>query len=787
MSGKTRTTFLSLAVIMVMVFSAISPKNAYADDDKPPAPTAADVTQEATNDGGTDTQPTDAATGEAPPTVEAASTEVPVDPAATAETPIAVDATPSAPVQDPPATEAAPVVEETPATDPALDPQSTEEAAPSPDASILSRVPENTEVAVLDANGESQPLATQAAADAIATSDPIWCPAAQAPTPGQNGCTQSFTSFDALLTFISGNTTYQGAGTIYVEQGAYQGSDPNNVIDFNNYNLSNIRDSDLTVQGGWNTTSNAVDSTTPSTFTGYSILIGSSGNPWGGSINIANITVSESPTNGIELYSNQNVNVDASRFERNRQTGAIIRAGENVNVRNSVFGNGDTFTFRVQMEGLDIESGQTTSLFSVVANDNYTFGTTIKAGDSVFIGGTTANNSTFSGNSDILGTDANPIFAGYGLQVTAVNDIALANVTASENYLWGAKLDTAGNISITDSVFNNNSTNQPIFIDDTGLFIMNGNEVALNNVTASGNRLYGAQINANGAVSITGSNFNDNRGQTTIGGVTTDYGHGLQVTTLSDISIGNTNANNNTLFGGQLKAGGQVIVSNSSFSNTSTDPATSTAILGKGLEITSTGNTSLANVVLDNNQTEGADIQAGGDVFLDSVTATNNGNNGVLVNGVCVHLNGGTYSGNGQYGLNLGTSALDLITAPVFSGNGAGDIFQSTPVSCAPVLVSQPPVVSEPPVVSGFPVLNTGTDLANNNTGSANLFSGSLASAGSGASSKNISLISFLTNSESTIVSFGTFIGVYTYVDTPDGLQIFALYPVTQQVAMTVP
>ena len=784
MSGKTRTTFLSLAVIMVMVFSAINPKHAYADDDTPPPPTATEVT--------------DGASGESD---QQQATSVP-DAGGTSETPVAVDATPIPPEQDPSATEATPDAGEVTSSDVAQDPSATgetpvaveaaqdasvqdpqpteEQAAPASDASILSAIPENTEVTVLDANGVSQPLATQAAADAIATSDPIWCPGTQAPTPGQNGCTQSFTSFDGLLTFLAGNSAYQGAGTIYVEQGAYQGNDPGNVIDFNNYNLTNISNADLTVQGGWNTTTNTVDSNTQSTFSGYTILIGSSANPWGGSITIGNLTVSDSPTNGIELYSNQTVNVGNSRFDRNRLTGAVIRAGVDVNVSNSVFGNGDTFTNRVQMAGLDIVSGQSTSLFSVVANDNYTFGTNIVAGDSVFIGGTTTANSSFSGNSDILGTDVNPIFAGYGLQATAVNNIVLSNVTGNKNYLWGAKLETSntGNISIANSVFNDNSTNQPIFIDDTGLFIMNANEVALSNVTANGNRLYGAQITAQGPVSITGSNFNNNRGVTIINGVTTDYGHGLQVNTLSDISISNTNANNNTLFGAQLDAGGQVIVSNSNFSNTSTDP-TSTAIVGKGLEITSTGNTSLANVVLDNNQTEGADIQAGGDVFLDVVAATNNGTDGVLVNGVCVHLNGGTYSGNGQYGLNLGSSALDLVSAPTFSGNAAGDIFQTTPVSCAPVLVNPPPSSPNTPVVSGAG--------AANNTGSGNLFTSSLASTGSGASSKNISLVTFLANPQTATFSFGTFIGVYTYRDTPDGLQIFVLTPITQQVAMNVP
>jgi hypothetical protein len=122
----------------------------------------------------------------------------------------------------------------------------------------LSQVPENTSVTILNADGQAEPLATQEAANAIATTtDPIWCPeqdagVAAASDPWTNGCTPSFSSFTLLLTFLAANTvTYQGAGTIYVEQGTYGGGE--SVIDFNAYNLSNISSSGLTVQGGWDT------------------------------------------------------------------------------------------------------------------------------------------------------------------------------------------------------------------------------------------------------------------------------------------------------------------------------------------------------------------------------------------------------------------------------------------------------------------------------------------------------------------------------------------------------
>jgi hypothetical protein len=801
MSGKVRTTFLSLAVIMVMVFSAINPKHAYADDDNPPAPTA-EVTQEAADGGGTDPQPAEAAqdpaaTEEVPATVEATSTEVAQDPAATEETAEAVDATPAAPAEDPAATETAPVVEETPAAELAQDVQPTEEEAPTSDASILSEVPENTEVAVVDANGEPQPLATQAAADAIATSDPIWCPGSQAPTPGANGCTQSFSSFSDLLTFLSGNSTIQGPGTIYVQQGAYQGDDPNNVIDFNAHDLSNIKNSDLAVIGGWDTTTNTVPTNpTPTVFDGYSIIIGSSANPWGGSLTISNIIVTQSATNGIELYSNGDVNVDNSRFDRNKHTGALIRAGKNVNVRNSVFGNGDTFTYRIQLDGLDIVSGESTSLFGVVAADNYEFGANIQSTGLVSIA-----SSVFSRQMDQATSDTGEMmFRGYGLNVVTPDSIALLNVTANNNFLWGAKLDAGGDIAIQNSTFNANSTNQPGFIDDTGLFITGGTNVALDNVTANDNRLYGAQIDVDGVVSINNSEFNNNVGVTTINGVTNYYGTGLQVTTLSDIFLNNTDATGDSLFGGQLNAGGEVAVTGGNFNNTSTK--VSSAVLGEGLQIVSVGNATLTEVMLDNNQTVGADIQSQGDAYLDTVTATDNGTDGVAVQAACVHLNSGQYSGNGQYGLNLGSSPLDTTSQPVFSGNVSGDIFPATPVSCTPAVSggnttptdgnNTPTGGAEIPVDSGSGGTQVPTDgvasaAGSSSTVSLNLFADSTAFQVAGSADsigKNISLATFLASSDTGI---GIFTGNYAFLDTDDGLQIILLIPAVYDMAMSLP
>ena len=266
------------------------------------------------------------------------------------------------------------------------------------------------------------------------------------------------------MTFLAANaTTYQGAGTIYVEQGTYGGGEP--VIDFNVYNLSNISSSDLTMQGGWDGTANPVDPATASTsnFT-VPIIIGSSTNPWVGSLTINNLVITGSDQTGLTLYSLNNINVSNveitqsvngggaelnagrdvtisnSKFLRNNTIGARIQAGGNVAVTNSDFSN--PFNQRRQITGLDITSSGSVSLFNVLANGNRRRGADINA-----LGRVTIGSSQFSETNGLNGG----VFYGYGLRVVTPDAIDLANVIANNNFLWGADLDAGGDVAIIDS------------------------------------------------------------------------------------------------------------------------------------------------------------------------------------------------------------------------------------------------------------------------------------------------------------------------------------------------
>ena len=746
MFNQVRAFLLSLTIIAVLVFSAVGTTVAYADGDNPPDSAPTQTSGEKSKSG--------------PGTIDTVETTQP-------ET----------------------VANEAPAEE-----RSTSPAAPAVETPILNSLPRNTNIKVLDPNGQEQPLASRAASQAIeGSTDPIWCPDGQSPTPGANGCTQSFTSFTQLLNFLAGNASFTGPGTIYVQQGNYQGGET--TIDFNSFNLSNISGSNLTITGGWNTSTGSTSGT--STFNNVSIIVGNSGNPWGGSLTLNNITITNPSGTGItvnsqnivtlsnitvtnstngagaEITAGTDVNINNSKFERNKTAGAIIRAKRDVSIANSSFSN--PANARRQIIGLDIITDGSVSLLNVLANGNRQAGATINAGGPVSI-----SNSIFSGTKSILGTE----FLGYGLTVVSQDVINLDTVTANDNFLWGASLTAAGDISIANSNFNANTTASTGFIDDTGLLVTSGGNVSIFNSHADDNRLIGATIKAAGDVSISGSTFSRNNGITIDGaGNPTFYGYGLQVVTDGSIFLEGVTASSNTLFGAHLEAGVDVVISNSDFSNQTS--GSTAALTGRGLEVIAGGNVLLQTVTLNNNQTFGANIQAGLDVLLNAVTASGNGTNGVNVetaNCGTLILAGGTYTNNGQYGLSvLGTQISQTVT-PTFGGNGVGDIFQDPGTCVFPVNPPTPPA-PQPPV---YKPNDYGAVSYNPGPNSLSLAQ-TLQFSGADLKSDLLTFNGFLAHYDPsrTGLRIGPFVGRYAYVYLASGMQI-VMYPLNtpQQLVM---
>lgn len=608
-----RVIFLSLTILAFLLFSAVGTTVVYADDGAGTPETETTPTPDeggpAETEAGDETPATDV---EQPPDEETQ----PVEETASEEEPPAIEG------EQPPAEETQPVEE--PAVEETLQ-------------TILEQVPDNTTVTVLNSEGEAQPLASQESADAIASAyDPIWCPAGQVPTPGENGCTQSFSSFDELLSFLQaneGDAAYQQAGTIYIQQGTYLGGETN--IDFNNYAFTQFNNYDLTLQGGWDTTYDPDVDGTPTFTTGTEfnvpITIGSSSNPWVGSLTINNISISGvSSQTGLTLYTQGNIELDTvsvtdsqtgayldaggyvaiedSNFSENKEGGADINAGGHVNILNSNFDHNGSK--RTDGYGVRIHSGNEVNLSNMSASFNEIFGADVTAEGDVYI-----DASLFNGNKSYQYGIIND---GYGLRVVSQGDITVdqgavpgEGIEANDNFFFGAYLEGV-NIYVAQSAFNANGSGNVENPIGRGLEVVSTGTVTLISLQANNNQLFGVNVGAVGAVTVTDSIFNSNQGYAYMDGWIYN-GYGLQVITDDNIALDGVTANDNYLFGARLE-GANVQVTNSFFNENDSD--WSEHVIGFGLEVVSTGAVTLSGVEANNNQRFGANIQATGPVTV---------------------------------------------------------------------------------------------------------------------------------------------------------------------------
>jgi len=677
MSVKSfRGFFLFLTVTTMLFYSVVGTTTVYADD--------------GTGTGTTETEPTP--TPEEGQPVDETGTEVdqPVD-----ETPVEavdqpVDET-SVEVVDQPVEEV--TVEE-----------------------VIDQLPEDTTVTVLDSEGETLALASQEAADVIESStyDPIWCPAGQAPTPGENGCTSSYGSFTELLTYLQsedGNTAYQQAGTIYIQQGTYAGGE--SEINFNDYTFNNINNYDLTLQGGWDTDWDPTDPATP--FPSYTttelnapVTIGSSSNPWIGSLTFNGISISgvndqtgltaysegDITLNNVEVTDSQSganldaggyVEVNDSKFNNNKEGGATIKAGGDVYINYSEFNNNGSN--KTDGYGVKVESGGEVDLFDTSASFNEIFGADVTAAGPVYI-----DIGVFSGNVSYSykcgKTTAN---GGYGLKVVSQDSIFVDygttdgdGIQANDNYEFGAYLE-GKTVEVSYSQFDNNGY---------GLKVINhayeggsNGYVSLQTVEANNNKLFGADIQADGWVVIRDSFFDGNKSYTYSCKGTTYSGYGLKVVGTS-VELGNTSASGNNLFGASLTSTTfNVIVDGGVFSNNGSNAGNT----GKGLEVNSFTSVTLANVTAENNQLFGADVHAKD--FVNVTDSVFNGNTAyaysckgqkgvggyglkVVTDGI-ITLTDVEASHNYEFGASLSGGDVAIVNG-FFNNNGSGSLSDPT-------------------------------------------------------------------------------------------------------------
>ncbi len=574
-------------------------------------------------------------------------------------------------------------------------------------AQALTQVPDGTQITVVDGNGNVQPLATQAAANIIATSDPIWCPAGASPIAGTGGCTASYTDLYSLVNAIVTSAISQPNqnGTIWISAGT-DTSASNITIDGSA--LTTWANYTLTLQGGWNGSSVGTISGTSD----FSKSIGISN--WKNDVVVNDVNVSNTNTTGLGVDTTGNITVHHVSSSNNTVHGAFLStsgAGNQISVDNSTFNNN-------KLLGLNAMGQGNITLNNVIANNNTSVGVSLSNSSgignvSIAVNGTntfnnnglngiqaysngnvTLNNVTANKNSNdgvslnatygtgsvtLTGTNQFNSNGHYGLDVLSKGNITLNTVTADGNANNGAYLDNTygtGNLNVNSSTFSDNN-----FIDGRGLIAHSNGDITLAGVIASNNGGGGAELDnttGSGGIILSGSNtFNDN-------GFNLTPSVGLYAVSNSNITLsGVTALGNGYDFGGGAFLGtadGSVSIANSNFSENCT-----TCQLGVGFAIFSTGS---------------------GDITLQGVTADNNGNDpangytgstaavGALIfhNGSNVFVANSDFSGNCALGdcsgggieiLDFGTGgtvSFDHVTANGngTAGSGSGAFIAST-------------------------------------------------------------------------------------------------------------
>jgi hypothetical protein len=436
--------------------------------------------------------------------------------------------------------------------------------------------------------------------------------------------------------------------------------------------------------------------------------------------------------NGLVIDSGGGIDIDHVQANTNALTGAQLTSLDddgtgNVAVDQSEFNGNSNGT------GLDILTDSNIDLTNVDASSNNT-------------GAILSSDGTINVTDSNFGVDSATGNQWTGLHAESGSDINLTNVTASYNGTNGGYLDAEGNITVTDSTFDENvNSNYP---EDPGLYANSNNgNITLTNVNANGND-YGAGVvlTASGLINVSGGYFNSNGsfgiqaqsgGDITLDGVTASLNK-IKGAYLNSCGLGNIFVNNSVF----VENGSYGIYANTSEGNITLDLVTVTGDNGVddgavgeddltdygAVLVTETGTISVSDSAFNLNTAMGLHVVSGGLVNLVNVTTDQNGGNGAEVysistaEAICagdetvdiaVNVDGGTFTNNGEYGLMvkpgpLGT--LVFVTPSTFGGNGLGDYLLdlSAPESkdCTPVV--EPPTETKEPNVVELP--STGGD-----------------------------------------------------------------------------
>ena len=538
--------------------------------------------------------------------------------------PVSVLADDSAPPETPPAE--APPEEAPPPEEPVSLPE------------VLEQAPPDTQVVVVNEEGQVEPLATVAAAEILVTADPMWCPVGT--TPGAGGCTGSFVDMASLIAALAADAAlptpvFGGqAGIIWVED-SYNGND-NSELNLNGSVLTTMRNYDLNIRGGWSGGNNTTITGTSTFDVALNVI------NWFGNITLEDLDFAGANDTSASLVvdTTGNITVDdvtvtgnttgtGASLDSCQLSGGLCAGTGNVTVTDSTF-SGNNFI------GLTVDSGGTTTLTNVTANGNL-------GPDGVFIIGeddsavthnVTVSNSTFSGNVN-----------GTGLEVFSDGNVTLNNVTAGAvpaplpGNNTGAIIDTTfgtGNVTVTGGQYNDN--------DWDGLDVYSGGNITVSNVVISDNSspgldTYGAYLDAThgiGDISVSNSTFNNNDGY----GV---FGIANNNVTLTNVNV---NGGGITDDGALIKSiDGTATVNGGTFTNN-----TKSGLIAIGGALMNLVAVDLVNVNVTANLGDGAQVYS-------TFTYACFGTTGILVN-----VDNGDFSGNSGPGLTVKPGPEGMVT-----------------------------------------------------------------------------------------------------------------------------
>lgn len=499
------------------------------------------------------------------------------------------------------------------------------------------------EVVLVDGEGETMDMASEANLEVISSADPWWlvsgvkyayiktggtCPSDT--TLGLT-CFESTTPITGALSYMDANNLVPSDGILHVEPDNYIDNIIVNGLSGNGY-LANLKG--VVSEGSSSNTSLTGVVQISNTLLGFTL----SGFTIDGYININNnigmltltdINVSSSSNSGIYAI-NQNgaVNVENVKSSNNKYYGMYVdnTAGTYpITITNSEFNFNDDGISTIYWGGLRAKSNSTITLNGVSASSNDGNGAWLDAAK-----GTTVKNSVFNYNF----SDPNSIAQGYGLAVNnnfTTNNILLENVVADGNDNHGILLSVSSKITMK----NINADSNGVTNGYDGIMINNGygtGTITITNASSTNSGGKGFHLLSHKNITINGIVANDNDED----GVYIDN---------CDFDWGN----------GYCKGSGVVTISGKLFNQ----------FVGNheyGLHIVSGGTVTLSYFQADNNTYSGVYIENNQGSSSANVTV-----NLSYVPPVGDFLNSG--SGNSQSGMIIYSNGNILLDKCVFSGN----------------------------------------------------------------------------------------------------------------------